>query len=315
MVRLGPLSSDQITSIGVDNLDCAVRANADLVAATSLVTILIRGEETTLAVAFPDDRATNAAGHEVTALDVSKEHVVVVPHVLDVGLALDCGIVGLASHDDVWDTEGISKNLRGDVASALGGVQEAIQIGLHELRALDAVEERKAQNQRVGGLTKARESLKSSVDVMGNVNGVQVGLCVSHGAVSGREGRGIKDGVSGLNLVVEHHLVHAELGGDHLGIEEILHLLANLVVHALLVAVLNRGVAVPLKALLGLVVGAGGVAELALSFQKLALGDTELGITTNLARAGVDGKQGLSNVVLLLVNRFHEKRADVLTRD
>ena len=312
---LGPLGSDEVSSVGVDDLDGAVGAHADLVTTTSLVAVLIGGEETTLAVRVPDDGAACATRHEVATLDVADPDVVVAPDGSHGGLALDGGVDGLLGDDDVRDAEGGRDRLGGDVGTALRGVEEAVEVGLKQLAPLEAVEDLEGQDHRVRGLSDECHLLERGVDVLREIDGVEVGFGVGHRSVGIGEGGGIHDRGSGLNLVIQHHLVHAELGGHHLSVEEIAHLLGDLVIDTLLVTVFLGLVAVPLEALVAFVVGAGRVALLALLLEEFALADAELGIAAHLALAAVDWQDVLRDVVLILVDSLHKEGADVLTWD
>ena len=101
----------------VDDLDGAVRAHADLVAAASFVAVLIAREQTAFRVGIPNNRAACAAVHEVAALDIADPDVVVAPYGANAGLAFDAAVVALLSHDHIGDTEGSRNNLRGDIGA------------------------------------------------------------------------------------------------------------------------------------------------------------------------------------------------------
>ena len=296
----------------VDDLDGAVRAHADLVAASSFVAVLIRGEESAFRVGIPDDRAACAAVHEVAALHVANPDVVVVPHGADAGFALDAGVVALFSHDHIGDTERSRNDLRGDIGAALGGVQVTIKVGLELLRTLEAVEERKAQNHRVWLLAQEGELLDGGVDVRRHIHRVEVCLSVGGASRRRREGGRVQERVSGLDLVIQHQLVHAEFRRYHFRIKEVAHLFANDIIDALLVAVFGSLIVVPLEDLIGLVVGAGSAALLAFALEEFAFADGEFRVATHFALAAVDRQKHGSDVVFFLMDGLHEESADVL---
>ena len=304
--------SDQVTRVGVDDLLDAVGADANDVAAALLIAVGVGREETTLAVGVPDHGAADAACLEVTALDVGEQQVAVAPHGLDIGsLPVEGDIDRLAGDDDLADVEGLGNGLGGDVGTALGGVEEAVEVGLQAAAPLDEVPQVQGEDERVGLLSDVVHRLDGGVEVGGHVHGVQVGVRVGRGGVAHREGVGVEDRVGDAHLVVEHDLAHAILGGDDLGVEEVLHPLLDHVVDALLMTVLLGLVVVPLEADVALVVGAALVALLALLAQQASGGDAELGIAPVFHLALIDGQHKLSDELLVLVNRLHEDGGEV----
>ena len=273
---------------------------------------MIGGEESAFGVSIPDDRAACATVHEVAALHVAEPHIIIAPYRNDVGFTLDRIVVRFLSDNDVWDAKGLADDLGRDVRSTLSRVEMTVEVGLEKLTALDAVVEREAQNQRVGLFPVKGEGFQSGVDVRRHVHRGKIGVSVSYCSGLHREGGRVVESGGALDFIIQHELIHAELGRNHFCVKEVAHLLLHHVVHAFFVAVFAGLVGVPLELLFGFVVGASSATKLALFFKEFALADFEFWIATDLTLAAVNGQEARSDVVFFLVDGFHQKSGDVL---